>query len=241
MILTKYLKIIVSNNQRKYYKELGYFIPNKDNSVIEIDIKDLPKGSGQNVKVKCDICGKEKCLSYNRYNINLSNGGFYCCSRKCAESKNIKTLQEKYGVNNISLLEMTKDKKIKTCRNNNGSDFPMQNKNIIEKSQKVKKEKYGDKNYNNPNKMILNKEMNTSKKYNSINYKSGIFTFECKAGTNLHKTLPYAILRNIREIFRTISIIMQNVSLIINFCRQSMLIKKPLCINSSFVIAEPWE
>jgi hypothetical protein len=50
-----------------------------------------------NIKVKCDICGKEKEIMFQKYIKNISNGGFYSCSSKCAQDKIKKTNKDKFG------------------------------------------------------------------------------------------------------------------------------------------------
>lgn len=124
MILTKTLNIISKNCNKSYYEELGYDTT-RDEFII--NVLDLPKRSYKKIKVKCDICGKEKEVSFGRYNINTDDlKEEYCCSRKCAQNKSQRRLVEKYGVENIFQLENTK-----------------------EKIKKTKKEKYGDENYQN--------------------------------------------------------------------------------------------
>jgi hypothetical protein len=51
-------------------------------------INALSKGSNKKIKVKCDVCGNEKMLSYRKYTKNIENGDFYGCSVKCSYSKN---------------------------------------------------------------------------------------------------------------------------------------------------------
>jgi len=152
MILTKTVRIKISNNQIKYYREKGYDIKGS-NEIKEITVEDLPKNSGQKIDVKCDFCEKEKFITLNRYNINTNHSQkLYACSRKCAEEKNKETIQKKYGVYNISQSSKIKEKKIKTCISNHGVEHPMMNKEIHEKALITKDKKYGDKNYNNQNK-----------------------------------------------------------------------------------------
>jgi hypothetical protein len=152
MILSKCVNVKISNNQIKYYKELGYDVKG-GNEVVSIDVFDLPNNSGVKIKAKCDICEKEKDISLNNYNINTKNSTiYYACSRKCAEQKNKDTILDKYGVDNISNMQIIKDKKIKTCLVNFGVEYPQQSNYIFNKSKKTKLEKYGDENYINPEK-----------------------------------------------------------------------------------------
>lgn len=149
MILSKYVDVKISNNQIKYYKEKGYDIKG-GNEIFSIKVSDLPLGSGSKIKVKCDICEKEKEISLGRYYINTKNlSTYYACSRKCSEQKNKDTILEKYGVDNISNSKEIKDKKVETCLRNFGVDYPQQSKEILQKGKSTKFEKYGDENYVN--------------------------------------------------------------------------------------------
>jgi len=165
MILSESIKIKISNNQIKYYKEKGYDIKG-GNEIKEIKISDLPKNSGQKIKVKCDFCNNEKYISLNNYNINTKNGILkYACSRKCAEQKNKDTIEKKYGVSNISLSKEIQKKKEDTCKKNHGVVYPMMKEEIFLKGTKTKEKKYGDKNYNN-----IEKYKQTSLKKYSVNH-----------------------------------------------------------------------
>lgn len=152
MILSKKIRIKISNNQIKYWINKGYETIGS-NEVLEVCVSDLPKNSGYKIKVKCDICGKEKSISLNRYNINTKDGKtYYSCSRKCSENKNIETLNKKWKVDNISKCDEIKKKKKETSLKNNDVEYPMQSGKIIEKSKITKLEKYGNENYNNQEK-----------------------------------------------------------------------------------------
>jgi hypothetical protein len=92
MIINEYCKIKLNNSNIKTYIKLGY-VGNLGEE-IDVNVKDLTKGSHSLVDVKCDLCGVEKKIMYNqliRYN-NLNN---YIC-QKCNHKK---SLLEKYGVN----------------------------------------------------------------------------------------------------------------------------------------------
>ena len=119
MIITKTLKITITNNTRQYYSELGYKIPKTRNPEIEINIKDLPKHSNLKIECKCDICGKICNISHHHYNKNIKSTGTYSCKGKCSRIKFKNTCLENYGVEN-----------------------PFQNKNIKTKSKKTLQLKY---------------------------------------------------------------------------------------------------
>jgi hypothetical protein len=73
MIITKEIKIKISNNQIKYFKDLGYNTKQKE---IIIKIEHLTKGSHVKIDVCCDYCNKSKKLKYNDYNFSISKCKF---------------------------------------------------------------------------------------------------------------------------------------------------------------------
>jgi len=110
----------------------------------KINIKNLSTHSAHKVSVKCDYCGKEKLISYSRYNINTkSETRKYACSQKCSREKSKETCFNNYGVENPSQSEEIKDKKKETCFNNYGVETPAQSNKILEKMKKTLYEKHG--------------------------------------------------------------------------------------------------
>ncbi len=190
MILSLYVNIKISNNLLKYYQNLGYNVNTHD--YYDIPIKDLPNNSSHKILVECDICKKHKYISLNRYNTNTKNGNEkYACSRKCAEAKNIKTIQKRYNVNNISQIKEIKDKKIKTCLKNHNVEFPQQSIIIFNKSKKKKYDKYGSENYNNSKKRkitnIIKYGFSTASQSDECKKKSKLSQFESNKKLILEK------------------------------------------------------
>ena len=128
MIIDKKVLINITERNITYFKEKGYIINLKDS--IEINIEDLKRFSRVLVKIKCDQCGKESTMKYNKYMDNFDRCGFYTC-KKCSYTK-------KKISNNINF----------------GVDNPMMLSEFINKGKQTKKEKYGDENYNNNEKHI---------------------------------------------------------------------------------------
>jgi hypothetical protein len=164
MIITNKIEIKVSYNNIKRLNDLNYNCKIGDS--ININVNDLSYGSGIKIKVKCDICGNEKEISYHKYNKNISKYNIYSCSSKCARFKNIqtnlekygvknplqnkeildkvkKTVNEKYGVDNVFQDENIKKQIVKSNLERHGVEYPQQNKEILEKSNKTNIEKYG--------------------------------------------------------------------------------------------------
>ena len=152
MILSKEIEVKVSNNQIKYWKDKGYETSGNNEKLL-VKVSDLPNNSGQKIKVKCEICGKEKEITKNRYIVNTKNNKtYYSCSRKCSNEKTKSTCINTYGVDNISKLDIIKMKKEETTLKNFDVRYPMQNEQIRQKSCITKLIKYNNKNYNNQEK-----------------------------------------------------------------------------------------
>jgi hypothetical protein len=157
MILSKTVEMLVNNKNLKRYKELGYKIVHGEK--INIKIEDLSHGSQAKIKVKCNICKKEKIIPYNKYIKNTKNlTVIYSCSTKCGNLKTKKTKLERYGdenfVNSIKAkktkLERYGDENYnnqelakKTCEEKYGVKHVLQNKLIKEKAKKTSLERYG--------------------------------------------------------------------------------------------------
>ena len=115
MILIEKVKVKSS----KYYESIGY---NIDERYIEINIKDLPKGSHVKITAKCHYCSKEKEISYKEYNKNISNSNKFSCGVKCGSLKSKENNLIKYGVESTNKLESTKQKIKDTILNKYGVD-----------------------------------------------------------------------------------------------------------------------
>ena len=95
MLLDERIRIKVSKKNIKHLNSIGYKCGLKE--IIEILTKDINPGSHILVKVKCDVCGKEKEILFQKYNKNIKNGEFYACSSKCAQDKVKNTSLKKFG------------------------------------------------------------------------------------------------------------------------------------------------
>ena len=167
MILQEKIEI---KNHPHYHKLLvELFGENLSKLSYTIDVSNLSINSHKKILVKCDICGKQKYLSYSKYNKNTKNQTKkYTCSEKCSTIKKKETNEKKYGDKNYNNIKKTKntklikygdenynnrDKFIKTNDNRYGGHF---NKleDFKQKIKSTKNKKYGDENYNNIEKML---------------------------------------------------------------------------------------
>ena len=169
LILPQTVSIRTNGSNCKHFREKGYTFK-KCGDFIEVDVLDLPKGSGAKVKIICDICGKETEMCYGDVvKCNKKNKLITCASNSCtnkkyedtcmkkygcvcslqseeAKKKTKETCMKKYGVDHPSKAKEIKDKKKKTFQNHFGCDNPMQNTTIRNKAKATNIERYGSEN-----------------------------------------------------------------------------------------------
>ena len=132
MLITEEVEVKFNNNNYKYYLNLGYIF--KYGDVIKIPVNHLIKGSDKLVDVKCDICGEIRKIPYKNY-IKCHTFDIDVCNKKdCCQVKIKKSNLSKYG-----------------------NEYYYFTDDFIQKSNKTKLEKYGNIDYNNPEK---NKQTN---------------------------------------------------------------------------------
>jgi len=141
MILTEKLQIKMAASNINYYKNKGYSCKVKD--VVDVKIEDLSKGSTKKIKVKCDVCGKEKTMEYRFYYKSFIKCNFYSCSSACGQEKVKKIMLNKYGVDNYSKTEEYNEKCKKTNLEKYGVEYPTQNTDFYEKIKETNLKKYG--------------------------------------------------------------------------------------------------
>ena len=159
MILDKNVKQVWRNDNKAYYINKGYTFT-KTYDIFFVKINDLLKGSNCLINVVCDVCGKEKEISYKSYNQNIKRGDYYCCSEKCSVSKKCKNNLKKHGIEYPQKLNYVKEKMKFTNMRKYGSEFPIGNDDVINKTKQTNLKRYGV-NYPMQNKEILKKSLNT--------------------------------------------------------------------------------
>jgi hypothetical protein len=107
MIIDEYIITGINYINIEYYKSIGYS-DIKCNQKVEVRVDQLPLESNLKINVKCDICGDEKLLSYQKYNKNVRKYNLYTCNTSCAQFKNKLTLKELYGIENFNRAEENK-------------------------------------------------------------------------------------------------------------------------------------
>ena len=89
LIVPQTVRIRTNGMTCKHYREKGYEFE-KCGDIIEVDVFDLPKGSGTKVKIICDICGKEAEICYGDViKCNKENELITCGSNSCKNKKYI--------------------------------------------------------------------------------------------------------------------------------------------------------
>jgi len=185
MILDKKIEVNITNRNKKYFIDKGYdCFKNK----IIVDIEDLPKYSKIKIKVKCDICGKEKIITYGAYNKNIKNIKKYACSIECCQEKINKTNKIRYGCKRPLQNKKIRKKLEKTNKEKYGNKIASKNKNVKEKIRNITN------NYINDNSIDFNKNIEKSieirknktfikyKKLNILELNNSFYKIKCKKG-----------------------------------------------------------
>ena len=140
MIINTEILFNVSNKNKYHLLKKGYDISKKE---VMIKINDLPTFSHYKIRVKCDICGKEKDLGYYKYMKNTCmNTLEYSCSQRCSVGKIMNTFMKKYGC----VSSQHSDVKIKQTETNEklyGGKSPQCDKKVKQKSYNTMIERYG--------------------------------------------------------------------------------------------------
>jgi hypothetical protein len=108
MIISKEIEVTINYLNINHYKSLGFDVRIKRKVIVKVE--NLPSQSNKKIQVKCDVCGKEKFLSYQKYNKNISKYNLYCCNTSCSQIKNKMTLKLTYGSENFNRSEENKIK-----------------------------------------------------------------------------------------------------------------------------------
>jgi hypothetical protein len=186
MLITKKIKITITNKNIEHFNNLGYIV--KYGNITEVLVKDLMKTSKYKIKASCDICGKEKEISYQSYFKQHKNQDFDTCIKcktikykktmlkkygvehalqnKDSIAKAKKTMLEKYGVENAANSKDIQNKTKKTIKEKYGVEYITQSKKFKDATKKTKKEKYGNETFTNFEQMKKTKK----EKYGNENY-----------------------------------------------------------------------
>lgn len=141
MLINKEVVVRWHHANKEHYINKGYKFT-KYGDEITVKIKDLSLSNKVLVEVKCDYCGKvvkRKYCDYIKQNETVNKDA----CKGCWTLKYKDVCLAKYGVDNVNMLESTKQKKIETCRANYGVDHPAQSKEITERMKQSRKDNLG--------------------------------------------------------------------------------------------------
>ena len=186
MILDKYVNIKWHASNKKYLTEKGYVYTGIGTFIL-IKVSDLKPNSHIKLRVKCDVCGNEKLISYKQYNKNIKSGGYYGCSNICSINKYNKTNLKRYGTKFPQKLEIVKEKMRQTNLKRYGVKNVMKLEIVKDKLKKTNLKKYGVE-HNSQSDIIKEKKKETSMRKYGVDsfFKTEKFKEETKK-TNLKK------------------------------------------------------
>ena len=152
MLLTKTVTVKLNSRNIQHYENLGHKMPrqldNKERnriprgSEIEVQVKDLSKGSHVLVKVKCDYCDTIKEVPYKEY-LRDHDEEFGDCCTKHRYIKAQNTMIQSYGTHISYEIPGVIDKVKETNLQKYGTEWQMQSSIVQQKSRESFKEKYG--------------------------------------------------------------------------------------------------
>jgi hypothetical protein len=174
MILDENVKVKIGGKNIKYFRTLYPDIKMLQEIIIPITL--LSNSSNVKINCKCDICHKERHITYQKYKESEKLYGEYSC-QKCSHNKRRITNIEKYGVENYVETKEFENKSKITINKKYGCDNTFQNEKIKEKIKNTILEKYGadhiskTEHFKNSNiKSCLNK-YNVEYYYQSLDFK----------------------------------------------------------------------
>lgn len=150
MILEQTIQVNVTSNTKKYYENLGYKC--KKGDTIQVNTKDLPRGSHVTEKRICDCCGQVYSRPHRAMEDTFESFGKDYCIKCFRENSNIKKLVqgkrentnlEKYGAKTPCANEDIKNKVIKTNLDKYGVRSTLQLDEVKEKTKKSLLDRYG--------------------------------------------------------------------------------------------------
>ena len=143
LLLQKTVKVKWNSKNKKRYVDAGYIFT-KMGDEVEIKTEDLSPGSREKVLVKCDYCGREFYVAWDRRRQSAKNVDKDCCSSKeCTGKKAQEAIQNIYGVDYPVHIPGVQEKIESTNIEKYGCKNPFGNKEIQQKIKDTYIEEYG--------------------------------------------------------------------------------------------------
>lgn len=192
LLITKTVQVRWSSSNKQHYVSRGYTYT-KHNDVFECKTEDLIDGSHTKVEVMCDYClsnGVETIVEkeWRRYiRDNVKSPIHTDCCAKCQPIKTKECNLINYGVESKTMLLETQEKMKIGCLKSFGTDHPMKNEEIRQRTVDTFIDRYG---FDNPmkNQDIIDKS-NATKilHFGSTNHMSSEEVVNKYNTTNLRK------------------------------------------------------
>ena len=152
MILTKSIMVLINNKNIEHYKNQNIEVVY--GKVYEIDVAYVSRYSKYKILAKCENCGAEKELPMQKYHQNWDRSNSYNC-KACNNITLKKSMLEKYGYDNPSLVTEFVEKRKKTCLEKYGNEYIIASEYSKDKIKDTLNDRYGGHQTNNPE--IMNK------------------------------------------------------------------------------------
>ena len=140
MIITKIVKLKIGGRNIKHFRKINPYY--KLHQEIEVLVDQLSEGSNVKIDCICDICGKERNITYQKYKDSERLYNEYVC-QQCSHIKRKKTNIEKYGCENYTNTISFKSKSSFTIKEKYGCENVFQSELIKSKSKLTNLSKYG--------------------------------------------------------------------------------------------------
>lgn len=156
MLIEDIIKVKVSNRTKKYFTSKGYI---ESDGYFFVNPKDMNDTNRVKVECICDYCEKSNIITWSNYIVQIKKHSIYTC-HKCHFNKSRITFFNKYGTENIQLLDEIRSKTIQTNLERYGVENSIESEIVINKIKQTNLEKYG-KEYQISSESTTNKIKNT--------------------------------------------------------------------------------
>ena len=151
------IKIKVSNRTKKYFKSKGYA---ESDGYFLVNPEDVNDTNRVKVECRCDYCGKSNIIVWSNYIVQIRKHSIYTC-HKCHFNKSRITFYNRYGTENIHLIDEIRDKMKQTNLEKYGFESAVKSEIVINKIKQTNLRKYG-KEYQISSESTINKIKQTN-------------------------------------------------------------------------------
>ena len=127
------IKLRWSNVNKKRYVDKGYVFTSNGDEFYAKEQDVLECSSGVKIPIKCDYCGEIYYPTVCNYKKRAERGEKDCCTN-CKGLKIRETVEDKYGVKNVALIESVSEKIKNTCLKKYGTQSPLENSDVFAKT-----------------------------------------------------------------------------------------------------------